>query len=108
MYKHFPRLSEITHRLAGYCSGGEQQMIAIARALMAAPKMLMLDEPSLGLAPQMVDTIFSIIEELQSEGMSILLVEQNVSQALAISDRGYVIEEGRLALAGAAPRSAVR
>jgi len=101
MYKHFPRLSKITHRMAGYCSGGEQQMIAIARALMAAPKMLMLDEPSLGLAPLLVKEIFENIQLINRElNTTILVVEQNAKIALAISDYAYIMESGRIVLEG--------
>ena len=101
MYQHFPRLSEITHRLAGYCSGGEQQMIAIARALMAAPKMLMLDEPSLGLAPLLVKEIFRNIEVINKElNTTILVVEQNAKIALEISDYAYIMESGKIVLEG--------
>ncbi len=101
MYKHFPRLSKITHRMAGYCSGGEQQMIAIARALMAAPKMLMLDEPSLGLAPLLVKEIFENIQLINKElNTTILVVEQNAKIALAISDYAYIMESGKIVLEG--------
>lgn len=102
MYTHFPRLANITHRLAGYCSGGEQQMIAIARALMAAPKMLMLDEPSLGLAPLLVKEIFDNIKLINKEmNTTILVVEQNAKIALAISDYAYIMESGKIVLEGA-------
>jgi branched-chain amino acid transport system ATP-binding protein len=101
MYKHFPRLSKITNRMAGYCSGGEQQMIAIARALMAAPKMLMLDEPSLGLAPLLVKEIFENIQLINKQmNTTILVVEQNAKIALAISDYAYIMESGRIVLEG--------
>jgi branched-chain amino acid transport system ATP-binding protein len=101
MYAHFPRLSKITNRLAGYCSGGEQQMIAIARALMAAPKMLMLDEPSLGLAPLLVKEIFENILTINQElNTTILVVEQNARIALEISDYAYIMESGRIVLEG--------
>lgn len=101
MYAHFPRLSKITNRMAGYCSGGEQQMIAIARALMAAPKMLMLDEPSLGLAPLLVKEIFENIQLINKElQTTILVVEQNAKIALAISDYAYIMESGRIVLEG--------
>ncbi len=101
MYDHFPRLSKITHRLAGYCSGGEQQMIAIARALMAAPKMLMLDEPSLGLAPLLVKEIFENVETINRElGTTILVVEQNAKIALQVSDYAYIMESGKIVLEG--------
>lgn len=101
MYDHFPRLSKITHRLAGYCSGGEQQMIAIARALMAAPVMLMLDEPSLGLAPLLVKEIFENIRLINRQmDTTILVVEQNARIALEISDYAYIMESGKIVLEG--------
>ncbi|MDA8140311.1 MAG: ABC transporter ATP-binding protein [Desulfobacteraceae bacterium] len=101
MYAYFPRLSKITNRLAGYCSGGEQQMIAIARALMAAPKMLMLDEPSLGLAPLLVREIFENIQKInQDTGTTILVVEQNARTALAVSSYAYIMESGKIVLEG--------
>jgi branched-chain amino acid transport system ATP-binding protein len=101
MYHHFPRLSKVTNRLAGYCSGGEQQMIAIARALMAAPKMLMLDEPSLGLAPLLVKEIFENIGRINRElGTTILVVEQNARIALEISTYAYIMESGKIVLEG--------
>jgi branched-chain amino acid transport system ATP-binding protein len=101
MYDHFPRLSKITHRLAGYCSGGEQQMIAIARALMASPKMLMLDEPSLGLAPLLVKEIFENVATINKElDTTILVVEQNAKIALQISDYAYIMESGKIVLEG--------
>ncbi len=101
MYELFPRLTGITHRMAGYCSGGEQQMIAIARALMAAPKMLMLDEPSLGLAPLLVQEIFENIKLINKEmGTTILVVEQNAKIALAVSDFAYIMESGKIVLEG--------
>ncbi|MCJ8499505.1 ABC transporter ATP-binding protein [Desulfatitalea alkaliphila] len=101
MYAHFPRLAKITNRLAGYCSGGEQQMIAIARALMASPKMLMLDEPSLGLAPLLVREIFDNIRTINREmNTTILVVEQNARTALEISDYAYIMESGKIVLEG--------
>ena len=101
MYKHFPRLSNVTNRMAGYSSGGEQQMIAIARALMAAPKMLMLDEPSLGLAPLLVKEIFDNIQRINQElETTILVVEQNAKVALAVSDYAYIMESGKIVLEG--------
>ncbi len=101
MYDHFPRLAKITHRMAGYCSGGEQQMIAIARALMAAPKMLMLDEPSLGLAPLLVMEIFENIRLInRTMNTTILVVEQNAKIALGISNYAYIMESGKIVLEG--------
>jgi branched-chain amino acid transport system ATP-binding protein len=102
VYTLFPRLKERRAQLAGTLSGGERQMLAVGRALMSAPKLLMLDEPSLGLAPLVVRDIFSIIERLRSEGTSILLIEQNARAALAVSDHGYVLETGAFALDGPA------
>jgi branched-chain amino acid transport system ATP-binding protein len=98
----FPRLRERQNQLAGTLSGGEQQMLAIARALMSRPKLLLLDEPSLGLAPIIVREIFRIINELHASGTTILLVEQNARLALANADRGYVLEAGRITIAGKA------
>ncbi|TRV42546.1 MAG: ABC transporter ATP-binding protein [Microcystis panniformis Mp_MB_F_20051200_S9] len=98
----FPRLSERREQLAGTLSGGEQQMLAIARALMSRPKLLLLDEPSLGLAPQIVREIFSIIRQLNESGVTILLVEQNANLALETANRGYVLAAGRLTMAGEA------
>ncbi|MFM7906793.1 MAG: ABC transporter ATP-binding protein [Microcystis sp.] len=98
----FPRLSERREQLAGTLSGGEQQMLAIARALMSRPKLLLLDEPSLGLAPQIVREIFSIIRKLNKSGVTILLVEQNANLALETANRGYVLAAGRLTIAGEA------
>ena len=101
-FERFPRLAERRNQLAGTLSGGEQQMLAIARALMSRPKLLLLDEPSLGLAPAIVREIFSIIQNLRETGVTILLVEQNAHLALQISDRGYVLEAGCITLAGQA------
>ncbi len=98
----FPRLAERRNQLAGTLSGGEQQMLAIARALMSRPKLLLLDEPSLGLAPAIVKEIFKIIENLRATGVTILLVEQNANLALQIADRGYVLEAGCITLSGSA------
>jgi branched-chain amino acid transport system ATP-binding protein len=102
MEERFPILAERRKALAGTLSGGEQQMLAIARGLMARPKLLLLDEPSLGLAPLLVQTIFEIVGELHAEGLTILLVEQNAHQALLISSHGYVIESGKIVLEGSA------
>jgi branched-chain amino acid transport system ATP-binding protein len=101
-FKRFPRLLERRNQLAGTLSGGEQQMLAIARALMSRPKLLLLDEPSLGLAPIVVREIFNIIDELHASGTTILLVEQNARIALQHATRGYVLEAGRITIAGAA------
>ena len=94
----FPRLKERQSQLAGTLSGGEQQMLAMARALMSRPRLLLLDEPSMGLAPIMVERIFEVVREVAQQGVTILLVEQNVRQALAIATRGYVMESGRIVL----------
>jgi branched-chain amino acid transport system ATP-binding protein len=102
IYAHFPILRERGRQLAGSLSGGEQQMLAIARALMSRPRLLLLDEPSLGLAPLVVRAIFGTIKELHAAGVTILLVEQNAHAALEIADRGYVLEAGRLAMSGPA------
>ncbi|MFL0269167.1 ABC transporter ATP-binding protein [Candidatus Clostridium radicumherbarum] len=100
VYSLFPRLKERNWQLAGTLSGGEQQMLAVGRALMSRPKLLMMDEPSLGLAPLVVKDIFSIIKEIHKQGVTILLIEQNANAALHIADFGYVIETGRIALKG--------
>jgi branched-chain amino acid transport system ATP-binding protein len=94
----FPRLAERPGQLAGTLSGGEQRMLEIARALLVAPKLIMLDEPSIGLAPRLVDTVFETVKLLKAEGMAVLMVEQNVRKALAASDRGYVMELGTIRL----------
>jgi branched-chain amino acid transport system ATP-binding protein len=99
-YAMFPILAERRRQLAGTLSGGQQQMLALGRALMSAPRLLLLDEPSMGLAPVVVERIFDIIEQLRASGTTILLVEQNANAALALADRGYVIETGRIVLAG--------
>lgn len=98
----FPILAARRRQLAGTLSGGEQQMLAIARALMSRPKVLLLDEPSLGLAPMLVDTIFEVIQQLRAQGVTILLVEQNAYQALRVADRAYVLETGIIKLSGPA------
>ena len=100
IYDRFPRLAERRNQIAGTLSGGEQQMLAMSRALMVRPKLLMLDEPSMGLAPILVDQVFSIIKELNESGTTILLVEQNANKALEISDRAYVLETGSIMLSG--------
>lgn len=100
MFTLFPRLKERRKQIAGTLSGGEQQMLAMSRALMSHPNLLMLDEPSMGLAPILVDQIFSIIKELHAQGTTILLVEQNASKALEIADRAYVLETGKITLSG--------
>jgi branched-chain amino acid transport system ATP-binding protein len=102
VYTLFPRLKERRAQLAGTLSGGERQMLAVGRALMAAPRLLMLDEPSLGLAPLIVRDIFATIERLRAEGTSILLIEQNARAALEVADHGYVLETGRIVLEGPA------
>ncbi len=98
VFENFPRLKERRNQLAGTMSGGEQQMLAIGRALMGEPKLLMLDEPSLGLAPKIVGEVLGIIERLREEGLTILLIEQNAFAALRISDKGYVMENGEIVL----------
>ena len=105
VYEYFPRLRERRHSLAGYISGGEQQMTAIGRALMARPKMILLDEPSMGLAPQIVEEIYEIVRRLNREGkVSFLLAEQNTNIALRYADYGYILENGRIVMDGAAER----
>ncbi len=100
MYVRFPRLKERSNQLAGTLSGGEQQMLAMSRALMSKPKLLLLDEPSMGLAPLLVREIFDIIKEINEQGTTILLVEQNARMALSIADRAYVLESGQIVLSG--------
>ena len=98
VYALFPRLKERSKQLAGTLSGGEQQMLAIGRSMMANPRLLLLDEPSMGLAPILVETIFDTIREINSQGTTILLVEQNASMALSVASRGYVLETGEIVL----------
>ena len=100
VYQRFPRLKERRTQVAGTLSGGEQQMLAMGRALMSKPKLLMLDEPSMGLAPILVEQIFDIIKELRKAGTTILLVEQNAQAALSVADRGYVLETGKIVTSG--------
>ncbi len=100
IYERFPRLFERKNQIAGTLSGGEQQMLAIGRAMMSRPKLLLLDEPSMGLSPLLVDQVFDIIKQLREEGTTILLVEQNAGKSLAISDRAYVLELGEIVLSG--------
>lgn len=102
MYELFPRIKEKRHQMGGTLSGGEQQMLAISRALMSEPKLIMLDEPSLGLAPKIVGEVFEIILKLKKEGITVLLVEQNAFAALRISDYAYVLENGKIAMSGEA------
>jgi branched-chain amino acid transport system ATP-binding protein len=106
IFERFPRLAERRQQLAGSLSGGEQQMLAIGRALMARPRLLMLDEPSLGLAPLIVAEVFRLIESLKAQGATILLVEQNARKALAVADTAYVLEGGRITRSG--PAAALR
>ncbi|WP_418119381.1 ABC transporter ATP-binding protein [Variovorax sp. 350MFTsu5.1] len=101
-FDDFPRLKERATQLAGTMSGGEQQMVAVARAMMSGPRLLMLDEPSLGLAPRMVDELLSIVRRIASQGVTVLMVEQNVRKALQAADRGYVLERGRVVASGEA------
>ncbi len=102
VYDRFPRLKERKNQIAGTLSGGEQQMLAMGRALMSRPRLLMLDEPSMGLSPLLVDQVFSIIKDIHKEGTTILLVEQNAGKALAIADRAYVLETGNITMTGEA------
>jgi branched-chain amino acid transport system ATP-binding protein len=102
VFTTFPRLKERKDQLAGTMSGGEQQMLAMGRALMSRPKVLLMDEPSMGLSPIMVDKIFEVVREVHAQGVTILLVEQNASRALEIADRGYVMESGLITMSGAA------
>ena len=100
IYTRFPRLAERSNQIAGTLSGGEQQMLAMGRAIMSHPKLLMLDEPSMGLSPLLVDQVFEIIKDINKDGTTILLVEQNAGKSLAISDRAYVLENGKIVLSG--------
>ena len=100
IYTRFPRLEERKNQIAGTLSGGEQQMLAMGRALMSHPKLLMMDEPSMGLSPLLVDQVFEIIKDINNDGTTILLVEQNAGKSLAISDRAYVLETGKIVLSG--------
>ena len=102
VYARFPRLSERRRQLAGTLSGGEQQMLAVGRALMAKPKMILMDEPSMGLSPLLVQEIFDIIQEVNRAGITVLLVEQNAKMALSISNRAYVLETGTISIEGSA------
>jgi len=100
VYEHFPRLKERRKQIAGTLSGGEQQMLAMGRALMSRPKLMMLDEPSMGLAPILVEQIFEIVKSLHKAGTTILLIEQNAQMALSVADRGYVLETGKIVATG--------
>ena len=102
VYEHFPRLKERKNQVAGTLSGGEQQMLAMGRALMSNPKILLMDEPSMGLSPLLVNEIFRIIKEVSADGTTVLLVEQNAKKALSIADRAYVLETGNITLSGPA------
>ena len=100
VYDHFPRLEERKNQVAGTLSGGEQQMLAMGRALMSNPKIILMDEPSMGLSPILVSEIFQIIKEVSEDGTTVLLVEQNAKKALSIADRAYVLETGKIVLTG--------
>ena len=100
VFELFPRLRERTHQLGGTLSGGEQQMLAISRALMSRPKLVLFDEPSLGLAPNIVERTFEIIRQIRADGVTVVMVEQNAAAALELSDRAYVMEQGAVALTG--------
>ena len=102
VYERFPRLKERKNQLAGTLSGGEQQMLAMGRALMSQPKIILMDEPSMGLSPILVNEIFDIIQEVSKSGTTVLLVEQNAKKALSIADRAYVLETGKIVLDGKA------
>lgn len=100
VYGFIPRLADLRNRIAGYLSGGEQQMLVIGRALMARPRLMMIDEPSLGLAPKLVEDVFSLLRKLREEGIALLIVEQNALAALELADHGYVLDDGRIVLEG--------
>jgi branched-chain amino acid transport system ATP-binding protein len=100
IYERFPRLAERKNQIAGTLSGGEQQMLAMGRAIMCHPRLLMLDEPSMGLSPLLVDQVFDIIKDINKDGTTVLLVEQNAGKSLAISDKAYVMENGKIVLSG--------
>ncbi len=100
VYRHFPRLEERKNQIAGTLSGGEQQMLAMGRALMSDPKIILMDEPSMGLSPLLVNEIFGIIKEVSDEGVTVLLVEQNAKKALSVADRAYVLETGEIRMSG--------
>ena len=100
VYKRFPRLEERKNQIAGTLSGGEQQMLAMGRALMSHPKIMVMDEPSMGLSPLLVNEIFDIIKEISKSGTTVLLVEQNAKMALSVADRAYVLETGSIAMSG--------
>ena len=102
VYSHFPRLEERKNQVAGTLSGGEQQMLAMGRALMSNPKIILMDEPSMGLSPLLVNEIFKIIKEVSKDGATVLLVEQNAKKALSIADRAYVLETGKIVMEGKA------
>jgi branched-chain amino acid transport system ATP-binding protein len=102
VYQVIPRLAELRRRVAGYLSGGEQQMLVIGRAIMAEPRLMLIDEPSLGLAPRMVEEVFGVLHRLREQGLALLIVEQNTRVALEIADYGYVMESGRIVLEGGA------
>jgi branched-chain amino acid transport system ATP-binding protein len=102
VYRHFPRMRERRHQPAGTLSGGEQQMCAIGRALMSGPKLLLLDEPSAGLAPVVVQSTFEVVRQMRAEGYTVLIVEQNIRQVLKVADRAYLLETGRIKLSGPA------
>ncbi|MFH1879890.1 MAG: ABC transporter ATP-binding protein [Bacillota bacterium] len=102
VYMHFPRLEERARQIAGTLSGGEQQMLAMGRAMMSAPRLIVMDEPSMGLSPILVKEVFSIIEDMHKEGITILLVEQNAKMALSVADRAYVLENGKISMSGSA------